>query len=67
MSHLSAIDSALQAALDDPSTSDFLKSVIRAAMNRDCVDVANELEWVSALFSERAAAVLEDATCNATK
>ena len=67
MSHLSAIDKALQAALDDPSSSEFLKFVIRAAMDRDFVDVANELEWLSALFSQRVDAVLEDAQCNGMK
>lgn len=59
------IEQQLQAALNDPACSHFLKSVIRAGLERDAVDVANELEWLSALFSQRADAIFKEGT-NAT-
>lgn len=56
------IEQLLQAALNDPACSHFLKDVIRAGLERDAVDVANELGWVSALFSQRANAILKEGT-----
>jgi hypothetical protein len=41
------------AVLNDPSTSQFSKDIIQAALKRDPVDVANELEALANLFSDR--------------
>jgi len=54
------IEQLLQATLNDPVCSHFLKDIIRTGLERDAVDVANELEWVSALFSQRADAILKE-------
>lgn len=56
-----SIEQLLQATLNDPVCSRFLKGIIRTGLERDAVDVANELEWVSALFSQRADAILKEA------
>ena len=39
--------------LNDPSTSQFSKDIIRAALKRDPVDIANELQVLANLFSDR--------------
>ena len=47
--------------LADPSASDWLKSAIRALLNRDCVDAANDAELLARLFADRLDAVFDAA------
>jgi len=47
-------DHMCAAVLNDPSTSQFSKDIIQAALKRDPVDVANELELLANLFKDRA-------------
>ena len=42
------------AVLNNPSTSQFSRDIIQAALKRDPVDVANELEFLASLFRDRA-------------
>jgi len=46
--------------LNDPSTSQFSKDIIRAALKRDPVDIANELQVLANLFKDRADRLLEE-------
>ena len=45
---------------DDQSTSKFTRDIIRAAIKRDPVDVANELQVLANVFGERADRLLEE-------
>ena len=67
MTTVTQIEEQLRAALEDPSSSQFLKSIIRTGLERDPVDVANELEWVSAMFNHRVDALLKEHSCKGTK
>lgn len=58
---LQEIDRQIEQILESPATSLWLRDLIRAALKRDCVDVANELEWLSELMSARANAMIESA------
>ena len=44
----------------DQSTSKFTRDIIRAAIKRDPVDVANELQVLADMFGERADRLLEE-------
>lgn len=46
----------IQEVLDDPAGSNWLRSAIRSAMQRDPVDVANDLDVLILLFGMSAAA-----------
>jgi hypothetical protein len=44
----------LQQVLDSPSTSNWLKNALRSAIQRDCVDAANDAEVLAALLRRHA-------------
>ena len=52
-------DHMCAAVLSNPSTSQFSKDIIQAAIKLDPVDVANELELLANLFKDRADRLLE--------
>ena len=47
-------DEEIQAVMQDPCTSYWLRDAIKTSMNRDPLDVANEAEHLAALFAKRA-------------
>ncbi|CAM3259116.1 hypothetical protein HBO12_27670 [Pseudomonas sp. WS 5059] len=48
-----AIDEKIQAVLNNPATSDWLKSCLEKALLRDCVDAANDAEILHDLLAAR--------------
>lgn len=48
-----AINEKIQAILNDPSTSDWLKSCLEKALLRDCVDAVNDAELLHDLLAAR--------------
>lgn len=67
MKTLSEIDQMLSRVMHDPTASSFLKQCIQESLNRDCVDVVNDLEWLNSIFTDRLNAILKEASCNATR
>ena len=53
-------DHMCAAVLNNPGNSQFSKDIIRAAIKRDPVDVANELQVLADMFGERADRLLEE-------
>lgn len=53
-----AIDEKIQAVLNNPATSDWLKSCLEKALLRDCVDAANDAELLHDLLAARCDDVL---------
>ena len=49
------IDQDIEAILNDPSTSHWLRDALKTAMHRDPVDVANDAETLAIIFAKRAA------------
>ena len=47
-------DEEIQAVIQDPCTSYWLRDAIKISINRDPLDVANEAEYLAALFAKRA-------------
>lgn len=43
--------------LKDPAASTWIKNAIRSALDRDCVDAANDAETLSAILSARCKAI----------
>lgn len=67
MKTLSDIDQMLSRVMHDPTASSFVKRCIQESLNRDCVDVVNDLEWLNSIFSDRLNVMLKEAACNGTK
>lgn len=53
-----AIESEIQAVLDSPDGSDWLKHCLRTALARDCVDAANDAQVLSELLDRLTASRL---------
>lgn len=51
---------SLEAALNDPAASDWLKACLRAALCRDPVDAATDAEILAALLHDRATQIMRD-------
>jgi len=51
---------SIEAILADPSTSNWLKSSLSAALSRDPVDAANDACLLKTLLEERSDAILHD-------
>lgn len=47
-------DQDIEAILNDPSTSHWLRDALKTAMLRDPVDVANDAETLAIIFAKRA-------------
>jgi hypothetical protein len=47
-------DQEIQAAIQDPATSYWLRDALKAAMQRDPLDVANDAEFLAVIFAKRA-------------
>lgn len=50
---------AINQTLNDPSTSNWLKQALKTALQRDCVDAANDASHLSALLTARAKEALK--------
>ena len=47
-------DQEIQAIIQDPSTSYWLRDALKTAMQRDPLDVASDAEYLAMLFAKRA-------------
>lgn len=47
-------DQEIQAIIQDPSTSYWLRNAIQASLHRDPLDVANDAEHLAMIFAKRA-------------
>lgn len=47
-------DQEIQAVIQDPSTSYWLRDALKTAMQRDPLDVASDAEYLAILFAKRA-------------
>lgn len=47
-------DQEIQAVIQDPSTSYWLRDALKTAMQRDPLDVASDAEYLAMLFAKRA-------------
>lgn len=54
-------DAEVMAMMADPATSEWVRQVLRTAMQRDCVDAANDAEVVAAVLARRVDAYLAGA------
>ena len=54
----------IESILEDPAATNWLKNALRAAIERDPVDAANDAATLSAVLSSRAALVCEESHTN---
>ena len=59
VSNMGEISAEIEAILSSPATSGWLRDNLSKALERDCVDAANDAELLSNLLSRRCAALLE--------
>ena len=52
------MDPSIEQVLNDPAASDWLKSALRSALERDCIDAATDAAALANLLSDRASAIL---------
>lgn len=52
------MDPSIEQVLNDPAASDWLKSALRSALERDCIDAATDAAVLANLLSDRASAIL---------
>lgn len=52
------IDEEIQQVLNNPATSQWLRSSLERGLERDCVDAANDAELLQDLLARRCAAAL---------
>lgn len=57
--HDCSMTNEIQAVLNDPSASDWLKLALRSALDRDSVDVTNDAETLFQLLRERCEMILQ--------
>jgi hypothetical protein len=50
-------DSEINAVIEDPCTSNWLRTSLVSALNRDCVDAANDAEILSGLLNRLCAEI----------
>ena len=48
------MDPSIEQVLNDPAASDWLKSALRSALERDCIDAATDAAALANLLSDRA-------------
>jgi hypothetical protein len=56
------MDDEIRAVIDSTSASDWLRQALATALQRDCVDAANDAEQLSDLLSRRCSALLAGST-----
>lgn len=55
---LDAVNAEIEAVLEDPSTSHWMRNALGTAMGRDVVDAVHDAEILHALLRDRADAIL---------
>lgn len=63
---ISTAEETIETTLSDPSASNWLKTALETAMNRDPVDAANDASHLAELLNQRADASLSAETTNIT-
>jgi hypothetical protein len=63
---ISTTEETIKTTLSDPSASNWLKTSLETAMNRDPVDAANDAAHLAELLNQRADASLRAETTNIT-